>query len=196
MSLSMTRSISLILLMFSFFLNSCVKSNNTQQTKNSFASLSVYGNLPSFKGMTDSEKEIDEKSLKDKVSIISFFFSSCGDVCPKLNAVKSSIVKTYQSDKLRFLSVTVDPLNDTPSQLNNHRKVMGFSDKRWLFVRMHSDTILESFMNGMLIGYAENPQNHTARMILVDSKSRIRGYFDALDHKQIDSLKSILDKVR
>lgn len=196
MSLSITRSMSLILLMFSFFLNSCVKSNNTQQIKNSFASLSVYGNLPSFKGMTDSEKEIDEKLLKDKVSIISFFFSSCGDVCPKLNAVKSSIVKTYQSDKLRFLSVTVDPLNDTPSQLNNHRKVMGFSDKRWLFVRMHSDTILESFMNGMLIGYAENPQNHTARMILVDSKSRIRGYFDALDRKQIDSLKSILDKVR
>ncbi|MGA1277063.1 MAG: SCO family protein [Candidatus Kapaibacteriota bacterium] len=187
---------SLILLMFSFFLNSCVKSNNTQHTKNTLASLSVYGNLPSFKGITDSEKEIDEKSLKDKVSIISFFFSSCGDVCPKLNAVKSSIVKTYQSDKLRFLSVTVDPLNDTPSQLNNHRNVMGFSDKRWLFVRMHSDTILESFMNGMLIGYAENPQNHTARMILVDSKSRIRGYFDALDRKQIDSLKSILDKVR
>ena len=188
---------SLILLMFSFFLNSCVKSNNTQQqTANPFASLSNYGNLPSFKGITDSEQGIDEKSLNDKVSIISFFFSSCGDICPKLNAVKSSIVKAYQSDKLRFLSVTVDPLNDTPSQLNNHRRVMGFSDKRWFFVRMHSDTILESFMNGMLIGYAENPQNHTARMILVDSKSRIRGYFDALDHKQIDSLKSILDKVR
>jgi len=48
----------------------------------------------------------------------------------------------------------------------------------------------------MLVGYAENPQNHTARLILLDSNSRIRGYFDALDKQQVDSLESILEKVQ
>ena len=193
---SETRSC-LMILLTSFFLISCVQSNKTQkQSSDPFASLTIYGKLPEFSATTDLDSIVNAAMLKNKICLVSFFFSSCGDICPKLNAVKHAIVKKNGSDKLRFVSVTVDPNTDVPSTMRNHRQLMGFTDKRWLFVRMHNDTILEQFMNGMLIGYAENPQNHTARLILVDSLSRIRGYFDALDRKQIDSLQSILKKVQ
>lgn len=197
MCITHAKSLIMILLTGSFFLNSCVQSESTQQQSNDpLASLNVYGSLPDFTGITDENKPANFSLLKNKVSIISFFFSSCGDVCPKLNTVKSKIVKNHASDALRFMSVTVDPLTDTQQHLREHRQLMQYTDRRWVFVRMDNDSTLESFMNGMLVGYAENPQNHTARLILVDSKSRIRGYFDALDKKHVDSLESILEKVQ
>jgi len=197
MCLTLAKSLIMILLTSSFFLNSCVQSERTQhQTNDPFASLNVYGSLPEFTGYTDENKPANTTMLKSKVSIISFFFTSCGDVCPKLNTVQSRIVKNHASNALRFMSVTVDPLTDTQQHLREHRQLMQFTDKRWFFVRMDNDSTLESFMNGMLVGYAENPQNHTARLILLDSNSRIRGYFDALDKKQVDSLESILEKVQ
>jgi len=197
MSSTLAKSCIMILLTGSFFLNSCVQSERTQQPSNDpFASLKEYGSLPEFTGYTDENKQANSSLLKSKTTVISFFFTSCGDICPKLNLVKSRIVKNHASESLRFISVTVDPLTDTPSHLREHRQLMQFTDKRWSFVRMDNDSILESFMNGMLIGYAENPQNHTARLILLDSKSRIRGYFDALDKQQVDSLESILEKVQ
>jgi protein SCO1/2 len=176
-----------------FFFNACVDSQEKSKDIQSVLSeLRVYGTTPDFLGITDSKTELTSKDLHGKLWLISFFFASCGDICPKMNAVKSKIIANNKSDSLRFLSVTVDPETDTPEFLSKHRREMKFSDNRWLFLRMKNDSILQQFMNGLLVGYSENPENHSARIILIDSKFQIRGYFDALDTKHVDSLESIL----
>jgi protein SCO1/2 len=185
------------LMLVSFFLNACVDSQEKPKDIQSILSeFRVYGTTPVFSGITDSQTELTSKDLPGKLWLISFFFASCGDICPKMNAVKSKIISNNTSDSLRFLSVTVDPEIDTPDFLSKHRREMKFSDKRWQFIRMKNDSILQQFMNGLLVGYSENPENHSARIILIDSKSQIRGYFDALDKKQVDSLESILRKLQ
>jgi protein SCO1/2 len=181
------------LMLVTFFFNACVDSQEKSKDIQSVLSeLRVYGTTPDFLGITDSQTELTSKDLHGKLWLISFFFASCGDICPKMNAVKSKIIANNKSDSLRFLSVTVDPETDTPEFLSKHRREMKFSDNRWLFLRMKNDSILQQFMNGLLVGYSENPENHSARIILIDSKSKIRGYFDALDTKHVDSLESIL----
>lgn len=185
------------LIMISFFLNACVDSQEQpKDTQSILNKLRVYGISPDFSGITDTQTKLTSKDLHGKVWLISFFFASCGDICPKMNAVKSKIIANHTSDSLRFLSVTVDPETDTPEFLSKHRREMKYSDNRWLFLRMKSDSILQQFMNGLLVGYSENPENHSARIILIDSKSQIRGYFDALDTKHVDSLESILRKLQ
>jgi protein SCO1/2 len=181
------------LMLVTFFFNACVDSQEKSKDIQSVLSeLRVYGTTPDFLGITDSQTELTSKDLHGKLWLISFFFASCGDICPKMNAVKSKIIANNKSDSLRFLSVTVDPETDTPEFLSKHRREMKFSDNRWLFLRMKNDSILQQFMNGLLVGYSENPENHSARIILIDSKFQIRGYFDALDTKHVDSLESIL----
>jgi len=185
------------LILVTFFFNACVDSQEKSKDIQSVLSeLRVYGTTPDFLGITDSQTELTSKDLHGKLWLISFFFASCGDICPKMNAVKSKIIANHTSDSLRFLSVTVDPETDTPEYLSKHRREMKYSDNRWLFLRMKNDTILQQFMNGLLVGYSENPENHSARIILIDSKSKIRGYFDALDTKHVDSLESILRKLQ
>jgi len=185
------------LILVTFFFNACVDSQEKSKDIESVLSeLRVYGTTPDFLGITDSQTELTSKDLHGKLWLISFFFASCGDICPKMNAVKSKIIANNKSDSLRFLSVTVDPETDTPEFLSKHRREMKFSDNRWLFLRMKNDSILQQFMNGLLVGYSGNPENHSARIILIDSKSKIRGYFDALDTKHVDSLESILRKLQ
>jgi protein SCO1/2 len=185
------------LMLVTFFFNACVDSQEKSKDIQSVLSeLRIYGTTPDFSGITDTQTELTSKDLHGKVWLISFFFASCGDICPKMNAVKSKIVANHTSDSLRFLSVTVDPETDTPEFLSKHRREMKYSDNRWLFLRMKNDSILQQFMNGLLVGYSENPENHSARIILIDSKSQIRGYFDALDTKHVDSLESILRKLQ
>lgn len=181
-----------VLIVISFFLNSCDSQKQSKDIESILGRTQNYGTIPEFSGTTDANVKMTQKDLSGKLWLVSFFFSSCGDICPKLNAVKSSIVAKHTSDSIRFLSVTVDPETDTPETLKRHRQEMKFTDKRWTFIRMDNDSILERFMNGLMIGYAEQPQNHSARIILIDSKSHIRGYFDALDTQQVDSLESIL----
>jgi len=185
------------LILVTFFFNACVDSQEKSKDIESVLSeLRVYGTTPDFLGITESQTELTSKDLHGKLWLISFFFASCGDICPKMNAVKSKIIANHTSDSLRFLSVTVDPETDTPEFLSKHRREMKYSDNRWLFLRMKDDSILQHFMNGLLVGYSENPENHSARIILIDSKSQIRGYFDALDTKHVDSLESILRKLQ
>ena len=185
------------LILVTFFFNACVDSQEKSKDIESVLSeLRVYGTTPDFLGITESQTELTSKDLHGKLWLISFFFASCGDICPKMNAVKSKIIANHTSDSLRFLSVTVDPETDTPEFLSKHRREMKYSDNRWLFLRMKDDSILQHFMNGLLVGYSEIPENHSARIILIDSKSQIRGYFDALDTKHVDSLESILRKLQ
>jgi protein SCO1/2 len=194
---SIKLSVLVLMIVHSFFLNGCLDtSEQAVESQVIFKDLGVFGNTPSFDGVTDANKNISEKDLKGKIWLISFFFASCGDICPRLNAAKSSLIAKIPSDSLRFLSVTVDPETDSPEFLSKYRKEMKFTDNRWSFVRMKNDSILQSFMDGMLVGYTENPENHTARIILIDNRSQIRGYFDALDKQQIDSLESILRKLK
>jgi len=185
------------LILVTFFFNACVDSQEKSKDIESVLSeLRVYGTTPDFLGITESQTELTSKDLHGKLWLISFFFASCGDICPKMNAVKSKIIANNKSDSLRFLSITVDPETDTPEYLSKHRREMKYSDNRWLFLRMKDDSILQHFMNGLLVGYSEIPENHSARIILIDSKSKIRGYFDALDTKHVDSLESILRKLQ
>jgi protein SCO1 len=74
--------------------------------------------------------------LKGKISIISFIYTSCPDICPVVTARLSQL-----EDKLGdavgrdyfFVSISIDPENDTPAKLNNYAKAFS-AGPGWLFL--------------------------------------------------------------
>jgi protein SCO1/2 len=60
--------------------------------------------------------------IKDKVVVMTFFFTSCTLVCPpqgrSLAKLKSSLAERFGKDVF-FISVSRDPENDTPERLKN-----------------------------------------------------------------------------
>ena len=70
--------------------------------------------------LTDAAgKTFDLDSLKSKVVLVSFVYTTCNGVCPATTASLSRIQTSLEQAKLwgnsvEFVSVTLDPKRDTP----------------------------------------------------------------------------------
>ena len=74
--------------------------------------------------------------LKGKVSIISFIYTSCRDICPVVTARLSQLEDKLGDAAGRdyfFVSISIDPTNDTPDKLKEYSKAFG-AGPNWLFL--------------------------------------------------------------
>jgi len=66
--------------------------------------------------------------VKDKIVLVHFFFTKCSDVCPMqgraLMKLKSRLGQRLGRDVF-LISISRDPLNDTPAELNKWGKLFG-----------------------------------------------------------------------
>jgi protein SCO1 len=72
------------------------------------------------------------ESLRGKVAVISFIFTSCATVCPLIGAnlaqLEEGLMKT-NSDLVELISITVDPSVDTPARLRQWGERFGRKGK-------------------------------------------------------------------
>jgi protein SCO1 len=81
--------------------------------------------------------------LKGKVSIISFIYTSCRDICPVVTARLSQLEDKLGDAAGRdyfFVSISIDPTNDTPDKLKEYSKAFG-AGPNWLFLTGNSKDI-------------------------------------------------------
>src|SRR4051812_34913965 len=74
--------------------------------------------------------------LKGKMSIISFIYTSCRDICPVVTARLSQLEEKLGDAVGRdyfFVSITIDPATDSPDKLKEYGKAFGVGPS-WLFL--------------------------------------------------------------
>lgn len=77
-------------------------------------------------------------------TVLSFTFSGCRSSCPVSDVVMSQIAEKVQAQSLdlALVTVTIDPLNDTPDVLIRHRDKYGFpATQTWRWLTGHPDDI-------------------------------------------------------
>ncbi len=59
--------------------------------------------------------------------MMNFIFTTCGAICPVMSKVFSEVPGSLgaQAGKLRMVSISIDPENDTPAQLKSYAKTYG-----------------------------------------------------------------------
>ncbi|MGQ0672216.1 MAG: SCO family protein [Hyphomicrobium sp.] len=74
--------------------------------------------------------------LKGKIVVISFIYTSCRSICPltlaRLAEVQERLGDTMGRD-IHFLSISIDPIPDTPDKLKEHARAFG-AGQGWTFV--------------------------------------------------------------
>ncbi|NIS76824.1 MAG: SCO family protein [Deltaproteobacteria bacterium] len=74
--------------------------------------------------------------LKDRVVLITFFYTDCGDACPlvmeKLKEVEA-VIGTRMGEDIFFILISVDPKNDTVEAIDKYREQYGVDDG-WIFL--------------------------------------------------------------
>jgi protein SCO1/2 len=79
----------------------------------------------------------------DKVVVLNFIYASCPDVCPlhseKIAAIQTSINDGPMKDRVQFVSVTTDPVNDTPDVLRDYAELHGLDPVNWVLLTKTAD---------------------------------------------------------
>jgi hypothetical protein len=103
-------------------------------------------------------------------------------------------------ERVRLVSITVDPEHDTSERLREYAAAHHADDARWKFLTGDRSAIWDISRNGFKLPVSEgaadstSPITHSAQFILVDSRLRVRGYYDSQsDHGCAELLKDLRD---
>lgn len=162
--------------------------------------LKIYGTVPDFSLTERSGRKVSLADLKGKVWVAQFFYTHCTDICPLTVPQMGLLHLEYLNDPefrsmIRFLSITVDPEHDTPQVLTKFAERFSADPELWLFLTGDKAGIYRLAQQGFKLGIGEqeNPTEvkrktgeekeifHSSRLILVDRKSQIRGYYSGID---------------
>jgi len=119
------------------------------------------------------------QTLRGKVVLLTFLYTTCSDVCPLLTAnmraLQQSLTARERQD-VYFVSVTTDPEVDTPSVLKSYadRYKVDFSDWSFLTGDQRSLEPVWKMFGVKVERVARGLINHTTLTALIDSKGVMR----------------------
>jgi len=143
---------------------------------------SIEAPLPEFDLVDQKGRHLHRADLQGKVWVTDFFFTTCTSVCPKLTKTMSSLAGDLTEADVRFVSVTVDPENDTPEKLDAYASKYGADSSRWLFLTGEPEAVQRTILRGFRMALSKSGDGeifHTERFVVVDKKGVVRGVFDA-----------------
>lgn len=131
--------------------------------------------------------------MRDKVTLISFIYASCGEVngCPLATSVLHRTLAALKSDpetlsRLRLLTISFDPSHDTPKVMARYAKPFIKEAPDWHFLTALSaktvTDLLTAYQQSITPelnnqGKASGSISHVLKVILVDDKLRIRNIY-------------------
>jgi len=159
---------------------------------NNFIKLDVIGEdghvIPKFSFVNQNNEVITDNDLNGNIYVANFFFTSCPTICPVMTknmAYIQSKLDVYPN--IRFLSHTVDPLNDTPNKMAKYisdlqSKNISIDLDNWDFVTGDKNEIYEIarsyFVNASKDPLAAGGFLHSEYFVLVDKEGRVRSGID------------------
>ena len=154
-----------------------------------------YGSVPEFV-LTDQTGQPfrSAQALSGHVWLANFIFTNCMGPCPRMTSqMKQVIAQAKGGPDLQVVTFTIDPDRDTPPVLAAYAKRFQADPANWHFLtgsradlrKLSWDTFQLSDVNGEL--------EHSTRFVLIDRKSRIRGYYETAD---AESISTLLDDIR
>lgn len=91
--------------------------------------------LAPFAMIDQTGTERTANDLRGSVVVVDFLFTNCPFICPSLSANMRLLQDTLVGvEEIRFVSVTVDPSNDTPDALAAYGERIGADARRWWFL--------------------------------------------------------------
>jgi protein SCO1/2 len=159
------------------------------------------GPVPKFELTNQENVKISNDFYKGKVYVLEFFFATCPSICPKMNANMVTIQNTFFGNpNFGIVSITIDPVHDTPAVLKEHAKLLGAKSSNWNFLTGDQDYIYNLSNKGFNIYVGENSKvaggfEHSGLFALIDKKGNIRCrkddygnpilYYDGLEKKGV-----------
>lgn len=154
--------------------------------------------IQEFSFTDQSGKAYGSKDLKGKIYVAEYFFTTCGTICPVMNAEMRRVQAAYKGNELfKILSFTVDPETDSVAQMKTYADGHGADPNQWHFLTGNKTDLYKLARRSFFVLKPAEAANqgdvgsdfiHTNYFVLVDTQKRIRGYYDGTDSREVDKL--------
>ncbi len=162
--------------------------------------------IADFKFINQNGKIITQKDYEGKIYVADFFFTTCPTICPKMTNNMVWLQNQIKNNpKVMLLSHSVTPDIDSVSVLKQYAIKKGVIDSKWNLVTGDKKDIYYIARKSYLAVKTGKPDElydmvHTENFILVDSKRRVRGFYDGTNLDQptepgIKNVKQLLEDI-
>ena len=156
--------------------------------------ISKYHTIADFSFTNQNGKTITQKDYEGKIYVADFFFTTCGSICPKMTTNLVEVQKAFSNNpNVMLLSHTVFPETDSVSVLKKYAIKNGVIDSKWNLVTGDKKEIYRMARKSYLAVKLGKPEEfydmvHTENFVLVDTKRRVRGFYDGTKKVEIKRL--------
>ena len=156
--------------------------------------ISKYHTIADFKFTNQNGKIITQKDYEGKIYVADFFFTTCPTICPKMTDNMVEVQKAIKNNpNVMLLSHTVTPDIDSVPVLKKYAIEKGVIDSKWNLVTGDKKDIYAIARKSYLAVKLGKPEElydmvHTENFVLVDSKRRVRGFYDGTNSEEIKKL--------
>lgn len=166
----------------------------------------VMHDVPAFKLIDQTGAEFGSEELKGQVWIANFMFTRCQATCPRQTAkfadLQRRVARWPDRQRVRLISFTVDPENDTVERLKDYSEQHQADAGHWKFLTGSRQDLWTLSKDGFKLPVTtsatdrSSPITHSPLFALVDQQGRIRGFYDGLSEngfkKLLTSLRTVL----
>ncbi len=160
--------------------------------------LPVLNDVKPFRFADQKGDTVTEKDLEGRVCVVSFFFTTCPGICPRMeDNIKSQVYAFYKNDSdFVVISHTVDPERDSVGRLKQYADSLGADSNHWLFLTGTKEALYDAARTSYLLDNQANSKLkiqeqfiHTQLVALVDKGGRVRGIYDGLSQQELAKLR-------
>lgn len=145
-----------------------------------------------------------------KLTVVSFVFTNCTLVCPMLTQTMGDLARDLRQAggpgaQVRFLSISVDPIHDTPERLAQYARDRSADPTRWTFAVGPTTVVYPMLEQGLKFAVGTDPSDaniiklpsggtmnniiHPSWFVLVGPKGEVLGIYLASVPEEMAALK-------
>ena len=116
-----------------------------------------------FELVNQNGEPFDSANMLGTPYAVSFFFAACPSICRDLNTQVSRLNDQTSKEPIAFVSISVDPENDTPEILNRYAQDYDAQAPRWSFLTGPKHKVVE--IGAQQFNVDVNPATHTGNIL-------------------------------
>jgi protein SCO1/2 len=160
--------------------------------------------IPKFELVDQDGRSVDQSILDGEITVLDFIFTNCPFACPGMTAEMLGLQSALEGTGVRFLSISVDPINDTPEVLREYGDRRGVDFERWSMLVGPFEDVRSIVRDSLNFHVGEDTGrevkledggtmaniSHPSHLILVGPERQVLGIYQYTDQEKMAELRS------
>ena len=153
---------------------------------------------PAFDLIDQDGAPVSLSDFAGKIVLLDFIYTHCPGPCPILTGIHASVqseIADALRDRIRFVSISLDPERDTPEAMKAYAIARGADLDGWSFLT-GEPAVVDEVVRSYGVGTGVQPDGEIEHLVisfLIDGEGRILKRYLGLEHT-VEALREALER--